>query len=354
MRCKQTVLIFLLALVSLSPQTARATLIPAISISRLTEQASLIVVGEVTSTYEEENGAFEFEGGLRKASRMLGVLRVDRVIKGKADGEVSFRFFIPDEFLGYASVQPNQFGTFFFQGTAEDLVFVSAYHPSILAARGGCETRGRDLLRVVAEIDCVLKSPVSTNRELLTAIQYLRTVPAVHAIPPLKAASQGLASPLALLASYILLHHNDISMLPLLEKSLQKSSKLFVEVEGGGTEFNISAALTYIKDEAALPVLSRLMGSSDPQTRRDAAGALRLIGTQAIIGPLSKALHDDDWDVRWMAVIGLASVAGEDEEDDQSWYPSQQAYKDNEQRYLDHWRQWVKQKGIELQMTDKL
>lgn len=351
---KRIVLILLMAVVCLTPQTARATLIPAISISKLTAEASLIVVGEVTSVYEVENGAFEFEGQLRKARRMLGVLRVDRVIKGNADTEVSFTFFMPDEFLGYASVQADQFGMFFFRETAEGVVFVSAYHPLILAAREGCATRGRDLERVVAEIDCIIKSPVATNRDLLIAIQYFRTVPAANAIPPLKAAARELASPLNVLASYILLHHNDVSMLPLLEKSLQKSSKLFVQAEGGSWEFNLSAALTYIKDEAAIPALGRLIRSSDAQTRRDAAGALRGIGTEAIIAPLSKALYDDDWEVRWMAVMGLASVAGADEEDDQSWYPSHQAFKENEQRYLDHWREWVKEKGFELKITDRL
>jgi HEAT repeat protein len=95
------------------------------------------------------------------------------------------------------------------------------------------------------------------------------------------------------------------------------------------------------------------MSSADEQTRRDAAGALRKIGTEAVIAPLSKALYDEDWEVRWMAVMGLAGVAGPDE-DDESWYPSHSAFKENEQHYLDHWREWVKKKGIELKRIDKL
>src|SRR4030095_1591844 len=123
--------------------------------------------------------------------------------------------------------------------------------------------------------------------ELVTAIQYLRTVPAVNAIPALKAASPTLPSPLDVLAGYILLHHNDLSLLPLVEKSLLESSKLAVQAEGSGWEFVLSGALTYIKDPAGITPLSRLVSSTDAQTRRDAAGALRNIGTEAVIAPLS-------------------------------------------------------------------
>jgi hypothetical protein len=353
MRGKHTVLILLLSVVCLMPQGARATIVPSIDISKLTEEAGLILVGDVISVQEEQNGSFEIGGELRKAVRMVAVLRVDRVIKGKAEKVVAVRFYKTDDFLGYATVQADQFGMFFLRGTAEALTFVSPYYPSILAARERCQTGGSDLERVVAEMDCVLKSSVTTHRDLITAIQYFRTVPATHAIPALKAAAPELPSPLDVLAAYVLLHHNDLSMLPLVEKSLQKSSKLLVQAEGSRWEFFLSAALTYIKDPAAIPAMSRLMSSADAQTRRDAAGALRNIGTEAVIAPLSKALYDEDWEVRWMAVMGLAGVAGPDE-DDESWYPSHSAFKENEQHYLDHWREWVKKKGIELKRTDKL
>ena len=356
MHSKRIGLILSMAVLCLIPQTVRAALVPAINILKLTEGATLIVAGEVMTVNEEENGSFELEGQVRSARRMLGTLRVARVIKGKADTEISFTFFVPNDFesLGYASVQANQFGMFFFRETASGLVFVSSYHPSILARREGCSTKGSDIERVVGEIDCILTSPIATNRDILSVIQYFRTVPASNAIPPLRAAAQKLTSPFNVLASYMLLHHNDISMLPLLEKSLQQSSKLFVRLEDGSAEFNLSVALTYIKDQAAIPALCRLIKSSDAQTRRDAAGALRHIGTEAIIAPLSQALYDDDWEVRCMAVMGLAGVAGDDDDDDQSWYPSLETFKEDEQRYLDHWREWVKKKGFALKIPEKL
>jgi HEAT repeat protein len=242
---------------------------------------------------------------------------------------------------------------FFFRGPAEALTFVSPYYPSILAAREGCARRGAALERVVAEINCILKSPVTTRRDLVTAIEYFRTVPAANAIPALKAAAPDLRSPVNVLAASILLQHNDLSMLSLVETSLQESSKLLVQSEGSSWEFVLSSALIHIKDPAAIPAMSRLLSSADEQTRRDAAGALRNIGTEAVIAPLSQALYDEDWEVRWIAVMGIAGVAGPDE-DDESWYPSHPEFKNNEQRYLDHWRKWVKKKVTELKIKDRL
>ena len=48
-----------------------------------------------------------------------------------------------------------------------------------------------------------------------------------------------------------------------------------------------------------------------------------------------------------------AGVSGPDE-DDEAWYPSHPEFKNNEQHYLDHWREWARKKGIELKIKDKL
>src|SRR6185369_3881581 len=103
------------------------------------------------------------------------------------------------------TVRVNDFGMFFLRDKGERLESVSQYFPSILAARDGCRSRGSGIERVVAEIQCLLKSPITTRRDLVTAIQYLRTVPAVNAIPVLKAVGPKLPSPLDVLGASMLL-----------------------------------------------------------------------------------------------------------------------------------------------------
>jgi len=100
-------------------------------------------------------------------------------------------------------------------------------------------------------------------------------------------------------------------------------------------------ALEELKDPAAIDALARLLNSSDAEVRRSAARGLRRINTKAIIELMAKALSDDDWEVRWMAVMGLAGVIGADAEGN-SWYPSYDAFKKDEQQYLNYWRERVK------------
>jgi hypothetical protein len=300
-----------------------------------------VVVGEVTSLSEEERGSFEIRGQLMPARRMAGSLRVVRVLKGKAGANVSFSFFLPDQPVGFASIADGQYGVFFFRTAPEGVVLASPYYPFVVAARQGCEASGDGLAGVVAELGCVLGSPVTKTRERAEAIDALRSVKTAEATSVLERAARGLPSPLNLLAAAVLLERNDISVLPLVEEAIQQTSFFMVEGEGFSAELHMGAALREIKDPAAIPALTRLLEATDVETRRGAARALGNTGAESAIEPLSKALYDSDWEVRWVAVIGLAKISGPDE-DGNSWYPAYDEFKRNEQRYLDHRRVWAK------------
>jgi len=310
-----------------------------LDVPSLTREAGLIVVGQATSVREEERGNYEIRGQMMPARRMVVELRVDRVMKGEAGATVAFRFFSTDQFVGYKEVVASQFGMFFLRPASESILLASPYYPSIVAAQEVCATEGDDLARVTAELACVLHSTAMTIRGRAEAISALATVKTAKADSALKRAAQELPEPLSLLAASVMLSRNDISMLPLLEETLQHSSKLVVQDVGYSTQWNAALALEGIKDKAAIPALARLLESQEVETRRGAAQALRHIGTEAALEPLSKALYDGDWEVRWKAVMGLAGIVGAD-----SWYPAYDSFKQDEQRYLNHWREWAQQR----------
>jgi hypothetical protein len=52
---------------------------------------------------------------------------------------------------------------------------------------------------------------------------------------------------------------------------------------------------------------------------------------------LATALDDDDVEVRYTAVMGLAETTGQ-----KGWGPSMPAFVEDEQRYLQYWRDWIK------------
>jgi len=181
-----------------------------------------------------------------------------------------------------------------------------------------------------------------TIREQVATIWALRSVQTVEASSVLRRAARELPSPLNLLAANVLLSRSDISALPLIEQALQRSPTLVVQDEGYMSEINLGMTLGDIRDAAAIPALTRLIENPGVAVRRGAAQALRNIGTEAAIEPLSKALYDDDWEVRWLAVMGLAGIAGPDEDGANSWYPAYDEFRQNEERYLNHWREWVR------------
>ena len=95
-----------------------------------------------------------------------------------------------------------------------------------------------------------------------------------------------------------------------------------------------------MKTEAAIPILVKLLSAADVEARRAAASSLRHTQSQAALGPLATALQDGDFEVRYLAVIGLAEITGQGE-----WRPLREDFKDNQERYIGHWQQWAKSHG---------
>jgi HEAT repeat protein len=92
-----------------------------------------------------------------------------------------------------------------------------------------------------------------------------------------------------------------------------------------------------IKSPKAVRTLAALLNSSSVEVRRTAASLLGDIATDSVIAPLARtALQDDDGDVRYFAVIGLAMAtkAGP--------APTKFDYTAKEDEYLSFWRAWAR------------
>jgi HEAT repeats len=188
----------------------------------------------------------------------------------------------------------------------------------------------------VASARAILESPKSTVAQRGNALWDIGRLRADGVIPLLQQAAKDQPYPLNILAAANLAWRNDISALPILEEEMMKSSTL--KYDGGGA--NLGAFLRRIQDPAAVPSLTRLMRSQDAETRQSAAYALRHIGDEAAIEPLIAGLDDSDQNVRWTSVLGLAEIVGH-RSGGQSWAPADDTFKQNEQPYLDHWKEWA-------------
>src|SRR5262249_874356 len=219
-----------------------------------------------------------------------------------------------------------EFGMFFLRADAEGLSPVSPYYPSTVANRDGCVTEGGDLARVIAEMGCVIQSSNTGLRQRFVAINALESARTVEATAILQKAAREQITPLNHVAASLLIARNDVSALPIVEDAWMRSAALVFKSDGIYVEGNLSHKLMGINNASAIPSLTRLLASEDVIVRRGVVQALRNIKTSAAIEPLARALDDSDWEVRWVAVMGLAAVAGPDK-DGNSWYPAYDTFK---------------------------
>ncbi|MBV9926419.1 MAG: HEAT repeat domain-containing protein [Acidobacteria bacterium] len=319
----------------LGADAAAAIPVPALNLPELTTNASLVAAGQVTAVREDGRTSIEARGQTVAARRMVATLRLFRVLKGPSDAPtVSFVFYIPDVSLGYVGVAAPQFGLFFLRaGPQQSYAVLDPYYPFIIAAPDAPAGEGDVLGRVIAEVAYVMNSPRASQGERVRAVGILEGVGSEAATAALRRALPVLDGPLRLRAAAALLKQGDISALNLAEEAL-----LSPQPEAAGLSGELAYAIRDgVTDERAVPTLGRLLGASGVVVRRSAAAALRHIGTDAVIEPLSKALQDEDREVRYQAVLGLAIVTGRSE-----WAPSIDLYDKDEQRYLAYWREWAK------------
>lgn len=96
------------------------------------------------------------------------------------------------------------------------------------------------------------------------------------------------------------------------------------------------AIASRLNNEKALPELRKLLQSSSPEVRVASAQALWHTASPASVGALAEALHDENPDVRYYAIRGLADATEQPQ-----WGPSIAEYQGHEAKYLSYWRAWA-------------
>jgi HEAT repeats len=302
---------------------------------QLTRDSNLIIVGQVDSLREERRGNFDIRGQMLPGRLMVGTLRINRVIKGRAAGNIVFKFLLPDQFVGYRSVPTNQTGMFFFKQTQEGIAFTSSFHPYVYAISDGVVAKSDELGRVMAEISRVIFSSSADAYHRAVLLSHLEGMRTNRSTAVLKKASQELIYPLNALAASYLLQRNEISAISLVEKSLNESPVLLIQGAKSGMTVYLGGSLDEITDPKANPFLVRLAASSHPETRASAIHALGNIKSKNSIPALANALSDSDLTVRWQAVMGLSKILDLN-------YPDKESFAANEKKYSAYLLQQIK------------
>jgi HEAT repeats len=305
---------------------------PLLDLASLTQQADLIVVGQIVSVRDEGRKLANAEGRGSEGQRIAVSLNVARTLKGPLKiGLLEFKTFAPAFDSGYAAVSPKQFGMFFLRNENGTYAVLNPYYPFVIAPHQAHISRGADLDRVVGEIAYILADRASSVEERRKAVYVLDGARIGSATQALRLATHDADTVVRLQALAALLKRNDISQLNVVEDILLRQPPNIEQYLKG----NLAAALDGIKDSRAIPALTDLLTAAEVRVRQRAAAALRHMGVADVTAPLVIALNDSDRQVRYEAVVGLAEITRQYE-----WAPSIETFQKDEQRYLTYWKGW--------------
>jgi len=311
--------------------------VPGLDLDRLSVDASLIAVGEVTAVQEMGKTTVTIGEKNVPARAMVAELRVDQVLKRPTETSspsLRFHFALTDDFSGLRSVTRLSYRIFFLRESSGELTLANPYYPSLVAIPGTESPEGSAIERVIDQLRAVLESSeasVEQKREAIFALTRTKSPAAVGALKRIRDVKD---VTLRLSVAAALLEHDDISTLQFAEDSLLRpDSKLPPQLH---LLHNLSYAISEgLKDERAVPSLTRLLHASTAETRRAAASALMHIGSNSSIDPLLSALGDPDFEVRYYSVTGLAEITGQTD-----WRPNMEDFRSDQSKYLNHWRDW--------------
>jgi hypothetical protein len=291
-----------------------------LDLEHLTTKADLIITGRVNS--------------ISNAGRAIASLSIDKVVKGEVEGRtVDFQFF-PNLPSAYMRVQPEQFGMFFLKRNeaGSGYQILDPTYPAVIAPANAVLTGEPGLDRTVNIVGQVLLTS-RTAEDRRVAVSVLKSARTERATKLLRHGAKDRDVVVRMQSISGLLNRDDIETLEIAERTLLNPP--------AGTEQylldNISAALRGIKDPRAIAPLQQLLQSSNDRTRIGAVSALRQMHVNQAVEGLVIALGDNNRDVRYEGVIGLAELTGQNQ-----WAPDTGSFASNEQKYLDHWKEWAR------------
>jgi hypothetical protein len=306
--------------------------ISSLDVAALAAAADLIVVGQVKATDQQGSVMLNLAEGSVAATRFRGRLRADRVLKGDVGADVVFDYLVPDVAIGFQGVTAGQYGVFFLKGGQGRWSFLDPTHPTLPAVENAPLPPGSALDQITAMLGLVLQSPQASEANAVQALYALGRLRTELADQTLKGALKGSSGAMRLNIARTLVARNDLTGLEAVSTALLNPKDLSPQLVS-----NLAGSLAGLKDPNAVPTLSVLIGTGNTEVQRGAAAALRQSSSPAALEPLSRLLNSSDLQTRYYAVIGLGEITGQNE-----WAPAFDEFQLHEDHYLLYWQNWAR------------
>lgn len=329
--------IYLVALIVIGAGGAGAIPVPVLDVPSLAADSGLIIVGNVESIRDAGSSSVSYGGQSLPARAVSCGVQVEAVLKGASESrQLSFQYVLPNDPIGYGSIVLGYQMLFLRKGNA-GYSLASPYHASLPAVSGVEAVAGNELVNIATQLGAVLQSPAVPLGQKQIALFAISTIRNPESTDLLRLSLRQRDATLRLNAAGFLLLRDDLSGLEPAELALTHPDSAPSYIL-----HNLNYAIGEgVRNEKAVPSLSRLAHARDSETRRAAATALRRTGSRSALEPLARLLDDSDLQVRHDAVVGLAQISG-----DLEWGPNLDLFQSQEQRYLKHWHDWVREKGV--------
>jgi HEAT repeat protein len=191
---------------------------------------------------------------------------------------------------------------------------------------------GSALDQITAMLGLVLQSPQASEANAVQALYALGRLRTELADQTLKGALKGSSGAMRLNIARTLVARNDLTGLEAVSTALLNPKDLSPQLVS-----NLAGSLAGLKDPNAVPTLSVLIGTGNTEVQRGAAAALRQSSSPAALEPLSRLLNSSDLQTRYYAVIGLGEITGQNE-----WAPAFDEFQLHEDHYLLYWQNWAR------------
>lgn len=333
MRSPTLLRLVVVALVLLPFQTT-ASISPSLNVKELIGVSDLIVVGEVQQIRQAaQKATYRLGNATVEASRYIARIAVDHVLKGdKGLTSVECSYLIPNTstFVGVQGLEQRSYRLVFLKRVGSGWAVASSAYPSLPAVSINTPPSIGVSHAVGYALAAVIDSAAVGLDQKQVALEALGTVDGIDLRALLSGALSATDPDLRLSAAATLMRSGDAAGLPIAEKAL-------LSRDSGVSKAVLAQAAAAVsetgRDVNALPALGRLLKASDTRTRQSAAMALRAARSPAAAPSLVLALNDEDLEVQYSAVMGLAELTN-----DWAHAPAFDVFRRSPAVFVDYWK----------------
>ena len=308
---------------------------PVQNVRYLAEESAVIVKGRVLKVEETGTVKQQSSNGALTFQKTIAFVRIDKVLKGTVQGQVIMVEFLRNPDVLAIDLQHNEYDLLFLTAGQDGrymfidpqvgkMPITSQNVPSTDAAQ---TTAGK----LEAELFASLSDPDrDVARTALVQVANLGHVQSTSAIRDIATSGSPDFQGLAYIA---LLRLGDYS---LFDQAVGYAEQPAQNLDVERLQFGIAQAIGDIKDRSVVPALNSVLSSPTVSLRRAAAKALRGMSDPSSARYLMRSLDDKDADVRYDAVMALATLAGVTPEN----APARDVFDQNPAKYVGYWKSW--------------